>query len=88
MMREHGASIADKRSTVGSDVVLVGSELTAFGGDTLQFLLGWSVRVSDVHEKALLANRLTMKLLNDIIADVTVLKAVTLLASSKLLIFC
>jgi hypothetical protein len=63
------------RGTVCTNVVLVGSELTAFCGDTLEILLGRSIGVSDLKEKALFADGLTMELLNDLLTDVTVLES-------------
>lgn len=81
MVRVHGATIADEGSAVGSDIVLVRSELTTLSGDSLQFLLSWSISVANVHEKSFIANTRTMEPLDNIIANVSVLKAVLLLAT-------
>lgn len=80
MMGVHGTTIADKRSTVGSDVVLVRSELATLGGDTLQLLLGWGVGVTDVHEKTLFTNSGAMKLLDHLVTNVSVLETTVMLA--------
>jgi hypothetical protein len=80
MMGVHGTTIADKRSTVGPDVVLVRSELAALGGDTLQLLLGWSVGVTDVHEKTLFTNSGAMELLDHLITNISVLETTVVLA--------
>jgi hypothetical protein len=86
MMGEHGATVADQRSTVGPNVVLVGSELASLSGDALQFLLGWGIGIANVHEKTFLANRLTMKVVDHIITNVAILKACLLLVWLKFLI--
>jgi hypothetical protein len=50
--------------------------LATFCGDTLEILLCSSVGVANLEKKAFLANGLTMELLDDLFADLTVLKAV------------
>ena len=81
MGRVHGATKANKRSTIGANVVLVCSELATLRGDTLQFLLRWGIGVADVHQKALLANRHAVKLLDHFVTNVSILEAVISLAS-------
>ena len=63
-------------STICTNIVLVGSELTAFGGDTLQVLLSRGIGITDLQKKAFLANRLAVELLDDLFADIAALKAV------------
>jgi hypothetical protein len=50
--------------------------LTAFSGDTLEVLLSSGIGIANLQKKTLLANGLTMELLDDLLADVTGLKAV------------
>lgn len=64
-------------STISTNVVLVSTELTALCGDSLQVLLSRCVCITDLEEKTFLANGLTMKLLDDLLTDITRLKAVT-----------
>jgi hypothetical protein len=80
MMGVHGTTIADKRSTVGPDVVLVRSELATLSGDTLQLLLGWGICVTNVHEKTLFTNSGAMKLLDHLVTNVSVLETTVMLA--------
>jgi len=63
------------RGTVCTDIVLVSSELAAFCGDSLEILLGRSIGITDLEEKSLFADRLTMELLNNLITDFTVLES-------------
>jgi len=65
------------RGAVSTDVILIGSELSAFGSDTLEVLLSRSVGIADLKEKTLFTNRLTMKLSNDLLADFACLESVT-----------
>lgn len=61
-------------STVCTDIVLVGTELTTLSGDALQILLGRGVGIANLEKKSFLANWLAMKLLDDLLADVATLK--------------
>jgi hypothetical protein len=65
------------RSAIRTNVVLVGSELAAFSGDSLQVLLSSSIGVTNLQEKAFLANGLAVELSDDLFADITGLKAVS-----------
>jgi hypothetical protein len=56
--------------------------LTAFGGDALQVLLSRGIGIANLQKKALLANGLTVELLDDLFADVASLKAVNRSVSS------
>jgi hypothetical protein len=56
--------------------------LTAFGGDALQVLLSRGIGIANLQKKALLANGLTVELLNDLFADVASLKAMNRSVSS------
>jgi hypothetical protein len=56
--------------------------LTAFGGDALQVLLSRGIGIANLQKKALLANGLTMELLDDLFADVASLKAMNRSVSS------
>jgi hypothetical protein len=85
--RWHGRREGKKfrRGAVSTDVILVGSELTAFGSDTLEVLLGRSIGVTNLEEKALFANGLTMKLSDDLLADITALKSEDKVSRDRLL---
>jgi hypothetical protein len=61
--------------SVGSNVILVGSELTTFSGDTLQVFLGGSIGIANLQKQAFIANWLPMKLLDNLFADIATLKA-------------
>jgi hypothetical protein len=69
---------------VSANIVLVGSELTAFSGDTLQVLLGGGVGIANLQKEAFLADGLTVELLDDLFADVARLKAVNKSVSSAI----
>jgi hypothetical protein len=56
--------------------------LTAFSGDALQVLLSRGIGIANLQKKALLANGLTVELLDDLFADVASLKAVNRSVSS------
>jgi len=56
--------------------------LTAFGGDALQVLLSRGIGIANLQKKALLANGLTVELLDDLFADVASLKAMNKSVSS------
>lgn len=66
---------ANKRSAIGTNVVLVGSELATFGSDTLQLLLTRSIGIADVHDHSLFADGDAVELLDDSVADVSRLEA-------------
>lgn len=65
------------RAAISTDVVLIGSKLSALGGDTLEVLLGWSIRIANLKEEAFFANGLTMELSDDLFADIAALKTST-----------
>lgn len=67
---------ANEGSAIGTNVVLVGSELATFGSDALEFLLCRGVGIANVHEKTLLANANTVELSNHLVTDISVLKAI------------
>jgi hypothetical protein len=56
--------------------------LTAFSGDALQVLLSRGIGIANLQKKALLANGLTVELLDDLFADVASLKAMNRSVSS------
>jgi hypothetical protein len=58
----------DISRAVGPNVVLVGSELATLGGDALQLLLGRRIRITDLHQHALFADRSAVVFLDDIFA--------------------
>lgn len=64
------------RSTISTNVVLVRTELAAFGSDSLQILLSRSVGITNLKKKTLVTNGLTMKLLDDLFADLARFEAV------------
>jgi hypothetical protein len=63
-----------RRATVRTNVVLVGSELSAFSRDSLEIFLSWSIGIANLEKQAFLTDGLTMEFLDDFFADVTVLK--------------
>lgn len=65
---------ANKRSAVSTNVVFVRSELSAFGSHSLQFLLRRSIRITDIHQQAFLANADAVELANHLIADISILE--------------
>jgi hypothetical protein len=71
-------------AAVCTDVVLVGSELSTLSCDALEILLSRSVCVANLEQKTLFTNGLTMKLLDDLVADIATLKAVTKLSQRHL----
>lgn len=56
------------RSAVCTNVVLIGAELAALSRDSFQLLLRRCVGVADLHQHALLTNRSTMVLFDDVLA--------------------
>ena len=66
--------------TVSSNIVLVGSELSSFGRDSLEILLSRGIGVADLEKKTLLANGLAMELLDDLLADITRLEAIEMVS--------
>ena len=56
--------------------------MTAFSGDALQVLLSRGIGIANLQKKALLANGLTVELLDDLFADVASLKAMNRSVSS------
>ena len=66
---------ADERSSVGTNVVLIGTELAALGRDALELLLSRRVRIANLHDVAFVANSNSVELLNNLIANVAVLEA-------------
>lgn len=63
-------------STVSTNVVLIGAELSPLSGDSLELLLRRSISIANVHEKSFFTNPNAVKLSNDFVAHVTGLKAV------------
>ena len=63
---------------ISTDIVLIGAVLSALGSDALQLLLGWSIRIANLHDIVVFSNRQSMKVLNDLLTDVAGLEAVTL----------
>lgn len=61
--------------TICTNIVLVGSELTTFRGDSLEVLLGRSVGITNLQKKTIIANGLSVELLDDFLADITRFKA-------------
>lgn len=66
---------ADKRSTVGANIVLVGAELTTFSGNSLELFLSWSIGIANVHWKTFFANADAVELSNDLVADLARVKS-------------
>jgi hypothetical protein len=62
------------RSTISTNIVLVGSELTTLCGDSLEVLLGRSVGIANLQKKTFLANWLAMELSDDLLTDLTTLE--------------
>lgn len=63
--------LTDSHGSVGADVVLVGTVLTALGSDALQLLLRRRVGIADLHHEALFADGNAVESLDDLLADVT-----------------
>ena len=63
-------------AAICTDVVLVGSELSTLSCDALEILLSRRVCVANLKQKTLFANGLTMELLDDLVTNITTLKAV------------
>lgn len=61
---------ANKGRAVGTDVILVGAELAAFGSDSLELLLRRGIGVSNIHEKSLFSNTNAVELANDLITNI------------------
>jgi hypothetical protein len=53
---------------VGTNIVFVGTELSSLSGDTLELLLGWSVRIPNIHELTTVAHGNPMVLPDDVLA--------------------
>ncbi len=63
------------RGTIGANIVLIGAELSTFGGDTLEVLLCRCIRIANLEEKTFFANGLTMKFLDNLLADIARLES-------------
>jgi len=59
---------ADVSSAICTDVIFVSTELTTLCRNALQFFLGWSIGITDLHQQALLADCSPMELLDDVLA--------------------
>jgi len=59
---------ADVSSAICTDVIFVSTELTTLCCNALQFLLGWSISITDLHQQALLADCGPMELFDDVLA--------------------
>lgn len=68
---------ADKGCAVSTNVILISSELAAFCGNSLEFLLGWGIGISNVHEQSFFTDADTVKLSDDLITDIAALKTAT-----------
>jgi len=66
---------AHSMSSVSTNVVLVGTILTTLRCDTLELLLGWCIRIPNLHYMVLLSDGSTMKALNDLFAYIACLEA-------------
>jgi len=62
------------RTSVSTNVVFVGSKLSALRCDTLEVLLSRCIRIANLKQEALFANRLTMEFLDDLFTDLTSLE--------------
>ena len=62
-------------SAIGANVVLIGTELAALCGDTLQLLLRRGVGIADLHQHALFSDRSTVILLDNLFAFIAGFKA-------------
>lgn len=74
---------ANVRSAVGANVVLVRAELAALSCDTLQLLLSRRVSITDLEDHALVADRSSMKLLDNLLALLASLKPSVLSEASN-----
>lgn len=62
-------------STISSNIVLIGPELSAFRCNTLQILLSWSIGVANLQQKTLFAYWLAMEFLDDLLTNLPALKS-------------
>jgi hypothetical protein len=60
---------------ISTNIVLIGSELTALSSDTLEVFLAWCVCIADLEEKTLLANGLAVELLDNLLTYFTRLES-------------
>jgi hypothetical protein len=67
---------------VSTNIVLIGSELSTLCGDTLQVLLRRSIGIANLEKESLFTNWLTVKLLDDLLADSASLETVVVCQSS------
>lgn len=70
-----GRVLADSHGAIGTDVVLVGTVLTALSSDALQLLLRRRVGVADLHHEALSANGNAVEALDNLLTDIARLEA-------------
>jgi hypothetical protein len=63
------------RASIGPDIILVCSKLSAFRCDPLQIFLCCSIGIANLEEETFFTNGLTVKLFDDLFADFTALKA-------------
>jgi hypothetical protein len=63
------------RNAISTDIVLLGTKLSTFSGDTFEIFLCWCVGIADLKKQTLIANGLTMKFADDLFAYITVLEA-------------
>lgn len=66
---------ANKRSTVGANIVLIGAKLATLGGDSLEFFLSWGIGVTNVHWKPFFADANAVELANDFVANIPRIKS-------------
>lgn len=72
----NGRGDANSHGSVCADVVFVGTVLAALGGDTLQLLLRRRVGIANLHQEAFITNGLAMVAPDDLLTDISTLKAV------------
>jgi hypothetical protein len=79
----------DVRGAIGSDVVLIRSELASLSRDSLELLLGWRIGVSNVEKQRValgvggIRKRDSVEVLDNFITDIPSLKSVVLSASPE-----
>jgi len=59
------------RTTISTNIVLIGTELSTLSCDSFEILLGLSIGIAHLKEKTLFTNRLAVELLDYLFADIT-----------------
>lgn len=77
---------ADVGSSISTNVVLIRSELAAFGRDALQLFLSGSVGIPNLHAHSVVANSHAMILADDLLAFFTGFETESKLATVEIIL--